>query len=167
MNFRLLIVLFLLILLLSGCNINKEEELLESIKVLKTENENLKIETEVLKKETDYLRDTQVELLEVHDIPNTLNERIDEYRNYQEGITSYFYEDGKTYILLKAPSSVESTGTSTGIDFDGLEMKSDKITIYYKSFFYHLEKPGLKRLILYEMNGEYKIEFIERYRTEE
>jgi hypothetical protein len=103
------------------------------------------------------------EIREVHSIPDNIQDKIKSELSKEEGLTIYFFNDGKTYILLKAPSYRDTTG----IDFDGIKIESNKIHIYFETFDYHTTKPGLKKFNLYEIDGEHPIEFMQTYSTEE
>lgn len=155
-NSFLIIVMFMLLV---GCSNENGEEKKGIISTNNTGGKNTEAKINVPTEPVI----SSFEIREVHSIPSNIQDKVKSELNKKESLTIYFFNDGKTYVLLKAPSIRDTTG----IDFDGIKIESNKIHIYYETFDYHTAKPGLKKFILYEINGEYPIEFMQTYSTEE
>jgi hypothetical protein len=173
--FKTFLLCVLTVIVLVGCT-NGNDNMRNEIKELKSQNLLMKADIEQLQKENTRLKIemasedqgtkkvySQVEMIEVHDFTDEIIDKVQTEVKENEWVTSNFNLNGKTYVLLGTPKQRKKMR----IDIDGFKINEDEITIYYQTFDYHEELIGLKTHLLYEFNGEYKIEFLKTYSTEQ
>lgn len=160
--------LFCLILLASCSSVTNNQskdqvkELNVQIEDIKEENTQLETKIENQNQEQQSEKG-QIEMVGVHGFSSEILDKIDSELKGDKWVTSYFYLEGKTYVLLASPTE----NKKKGIDFDGFSVGQDQVTINYQTFDYHEELPSLNKRLLYELNGNYKIEFLQTYSTEQ
>jgi hypothetical protein len=89
------------------------------------------------------------------------NRILEELQN-PKWVTTTFYEEGKTYALIKS-----SADNKDGVEFDRLELEGNKVQISYETFDLHVPRPGLQDYLLYELNGQFEVEFLNTKSTSE
>jgi len=155
-HFPPLSLLVLLLVLITGCWDEAKMNDIEPLSVASQQAEiaKLSIENEQLRNELILRESIDLRFLEVREPSREWQELLENYREYEEAITSYHHDDETTYVLIKAPKYTENTG----VQFKGFGYKDGLITIYYR-FTTDVEE-GTDYLI-YQLNGIYKVEFIE------
>lgn len=144
----------LILLLLSGCNSSKEE-LVDTIEALKSEVATLKQENTIFSNKLQKEENKFFEIKRPDEIPVKINDMLNEFSQYDEGLTSYFYWEGETYILLKAPVGLEISLSGVGYD-------SEKITVYYQLIKDDTRTLDYSHPKLFVMKGEHEVYFVEK-----